>query len=157
MNSEVTFDLKVRFEPDGCEEIDDFREGVELSFRSVTEEGADEWIPLKFIANLTAKTQPLIKLPSETDIASGSTKGTFTLRGYNVTYVIENQTHYNMSVCGERLLQHPLQLRWLHSSYQVGNKIRDVVILDNVTVSLRNSTHHAQLLQDCFDCGDSIE
>lgn len=159
MYSEVTFDLKVRFDsPAACEEIDDFREGVELSFRSLTEEGHGEWIPLMYIANLSRTTQPFVELPSE-NIAGDSNSGDFTLRGYNVPYVIQNGDYYtyNISICGNDIFQHQLQFRWLHSSYQVGDFIRDVVLLDNITVSVQNSTHYTVLLQDCFDGQNSIK
>ena len=149
--SEVNFDLKLRLKSSGCDEIDDFNEGVELSFRKLMNGGPGEWIPFMFFANLSTNTQPLIELPSIESIDPDH--GTFTLRGYNLTYVIENENHhYNISVCGESVLQYPLQFRWLYSSYQVDATKKDIVMLDSVTVSVRNSTHAAYLLQDCFDC-----
>ena len=133
---------------------------MELSFKSVPEEFEDsgEWIPLKFFARESTTTQPHIQLPSqsETSIKMDLVQGNFTLRGYNVNYVIENENSYTVSLCGENVLRHPLQFRWLQNSYQVDNIIRDVVMLDNVTVRVRNSTHEAWLLQDCFD-GRKIE
>ena len=151
----MNFDLKLRFNSSGCDEIDDFNEGVELSFRKLMEGGPGEWIPLMFFANLSTNTQPYIKLPSIGKINNTSTNGTFILRRYNLTYVIENENHhYNISVCGESVLQYPLQFRWLQSSYQVNATKKDIVMLDNVTVSVRNSTHTAQLLKDCFDGPD---
>lgn len=87
--------------------------------------------------------------------------GNFTLRGYNVPYVIETEAKsyymYNVSICREGILQYPFQLRWLQTSYQEGDGMSDVVMLDNVAVSVRNGTDYAPLLEDCFDNQTSIE
>ena len=155
--SEVTFDLKIVCSHwTQCDEIDDFREGMELSFRSITQEGPGEWTPMMYFANNTKTTQPFIQLDSEMSIDRKSTHGWFILRGYNISYVIDDENSYNVSVCGENVVHHPLQFRWHHSSYQEGDISRDVIVIDNVTVRVRNSTHEAQLLQDCFE-GQGIE
>ena len=94
-------------------------------------------------------------IPTELSGSSGS----FTLRGYNVTYTIQSQNisyNYNISMCGGDILQHPLQFRWLQNAYQVHPIVRDVVLMDNVTVRVKNSTHYAMLLEDCFDYQNSL-
>ena len=148
--SEVTFDLKITSSQ--CNKIDDFREGMELSFRSMTQEGPGEWIPLMYFANRSNSMELLVELPpnSEQSIDMSSTRGRFILRGYNISYVIDDENSYNVSVCGENVVHHPLQFRWLHNSYQLIG-IKDVIVIDNITVRVRNSTHEGQLLQDCFD------
>ena len=86
--------------------------------------------------------------------------GNFTLRGYNVSYTIQSESHssykYSISMGGGDILQRPLQFRWLQNAYQVRPIIRDVVLLDNVTIRLKNSTHYAVLLEDCFDYNGSL-
>ena len=151
----MTFDLKITSSQ--CNKIEDFREGMELSFRNMTQEGLGEWIPLVYFANCLNTTERFVELPpnSEESIRGSSTHGRFILRGYNITYVIDDENSYNVSVCGENVIHHPLQFRWRHSSFQVDG-IKDVIVIDNVTMRVRNNTHEAKLLQDCFD-GQEIE
>ena len=156
--SEVSFDLKIQFMITKCDGIDDFSEGAELSFRSVLEDGATtDWIPLMFFAPTLEITQPYVRL-IPTKLCGNN--GNFTLRGYNVAYTIQKDTtssyNYSISMCGGDILRRTLQFRWLHNSYQVHPAIRDVVLLDNVTVRLKNSTHYAVLLEDCFDYSGSL-
>ena len=146
---EIAFDLD--FILPECQRINDFHEGVELSFRSLKDDGPGEWIPLMYLTGLSNITQPSYFSFERI------TEDTLSLRGYSVPYIVQDQNHYNVSVCGEDIFQYPLQFRWLQSSHQEGSSISDVVLLDNVTVSVRNSTHHAVLLEDCFDGQNSIE
>ena len=153
--SEVSFDLRILIA--NCDGIDDFSEGAELSFRSVLENGTTtDWIPLMFFAPNLKITQPYVRL-----ILHGN-NGNFNLRGYNVAYTIQNETarsyNYSISMCGGDILcmRCPLQFRWLQNAYQVQPVIRDVVLLDNVTIRLKNSTHYAILLEDCFDYSGSL-
>ena len=152
--SEVAFDIQFSFNSLNYKGIDTIQEGMELSFRTTIEGGPTEWIPLLFITKTSDTTQPpLIELlPSLYNTSTSS----FTLRGYRIPYVLESETenYYNVSICGDGILEYPLQLRWLQTSYQDLDSdviMSDVIILDNVTVSLRNGTHYATLLQDCFD------
>lgn len=152
--SEVTFDLLL--EHTGCDQISDFREGVEFSFRN-TREG--EWIPLMFFAsNTNFPEDRYIKLPNEESIMENSITsddGNFTLRGYSVPYVIQsnNDTMHNVSVCMRNTQDAiDLQFRWLHTTRQDNKStIRDVVILDNISVTAHDSTHDFTLLEDDFD------
>ena len=148
----MTFDLKIISSQ--CDKIDDFREGMELSFRSMTREGPGEWIPLMYFANSANTKELYVDLPPNSEMSIDGSS-TFILRGYNITYVIDDENSYNVWVCGENVIHHPLQFRWRHNSYQLIG-IKDVIVIDNVTVRVRNSTHEAQLLQDCFD-GQEIE
>ena len=152
----MSFDLKLWI---NCDGIDDFSEGVELSFKRKLEDGTtSEWIPLMYITNSLEINQAHVWLiPSE--LSGGS--GKFSLRGYNVTYTIQSESssssyHYSVSMCGDDILQHPLQFRWLQNAYQVHFFVRDVVLLDNVSVRVKNSTHYAVLLEDCFDYYNSL-
>jgi hypothetical protein len=152
----VSFDLKIQIA--NCDGIDDFSEGAELSFRSILEDGTTtDWIPLMFFAPTLEINQPYVWLiPSKLRGNSGN----FTLRGYNMAYTIQSEAtanyKYSVSMCGGDILQRPLQFRWLQNAYQVHPVIRDVVLLDNVTVRLKNSTHYAVLLEDCFDYNGSL-
>ena len=151
----MSFDLKLWF---GCDGIDGFSEGVEMSFRRTLEDGTvSDWIPLLFITSSLELNQPLVQLiPSP---LSGSSER-FPLRGYNVTPTIQSEGssnyHYSVSICGGDVLQRPLQFRWLQNAYQIHNFVRDVVLLDNVTVRVKNGTHFAVLLEDCFDYHNSL-
>lgn len=152
----MSFDLKLWI---NCDGVDDFSEGVELSFKRKLEESdgtTSEWIPLIYITNSLEINQAHVWLiPSK---LSGSS-GKFSLRGYNVTYTIQSASssyHYSVSMCGGDILQRPLQFRWLQNAYQVNYSVRDVVLLDNVTVRVKNSTHYAVLLEDCFDYYNSL-
>ena len=150
--SEVSFDLKLWF---NCDGIDDFSEGVELSFRRILDDGTtSDWIPLMYITSSLLITQPHVWLiPTK---LSGS-RGIFTLRGYNVTYIINSaRYHCNISMCGGDILQHPLQFRWQQNAYQPHYFVRDVVLLDNVGVRVKNGTHYAVLLEDCFNYHNSL-
>ena len=152
----MSFDLRIQIA--NCDGIDDFSEGAELSFRSVLEDGSTtDWIPLMFFAPTLEITQPYVWL-IPTKLRGNN--GNFNLRGYNVAYTIQSETassyNYSISMCGGDILRRPLQFRWLHNSYQVHPAIRDVVLLDNVTIRLKNSTHYAILLEDCFDYSGSI-
>ena len=153
----MSFDLRLRF---NCDGLDSFSEGVELSFRRTLEDGrVSEWIPLMYITSTLeiSESQPHVRLiPSELRGDAGK----FTLRGYNVTYDIQGDDsnyHYCISMCGGDTLQHTLQFRWLQSAYQIQHIVRDVVLLDNVTVQVKNSTHYAMLLNDCFDYHNDLE
>ena len=151
----MSFDLQLLIS--GCDGVDDFSEGVELAFRSVLKDGTTtDWIPLMFFAPNLKIDQPYVWLiPTELSGSSGS----FSLRGYNVTYTIQSQKisyNYNISMCGGDILQHPLQFQWLQNAYQVHPIVKDVVLMDNVTVRVKNSTHYAVLLEDCFDYQNSL-
>ena len=111
-----------------------------------------------FFAPTLEISQPYVRLiPPELRGKNGN----FNLRGYNVAYTIQTETassyNYSISMCGGGdILQHTLQFRWLQNSYQVQPVIKDVVLLDNVTIRLKNSTHYAILLEDCFDYSGSL-
>ena len=154
---EVDFELVFPTNSPDCEGIDDIQEGVELSFRSIVEGSAGEWIPLAFFTkqsdNITLP--PFIELLSELLYTPASS---FILRGYRIMYILESQlkSWYTVSICGDGILESPLQLRWLQTSYNYQGEDfntgtpSDVVILDNVTVSVRNGTDYALLFQDTF-------
>lgn len=155
--SEVIFDAELFFHSPDCKGIDNVQEGIELSFRSMMEDGPGEWIPLLYFTRPSNTT-----LLSSIELLPGHLEkmdGNFILRGYRVPYMIETQTksYYNVSICGEEILPNPFQLRWLQTSYQEGENMSDVVMFDNVTVSVTNGTYYTILLEDCFDNQTSIE
>lgn len=147
------------FNSSDCRGIDEFYEGVELSFRSLREdqEGLGQWIPLLYVtADLPNRSQAqLSPLSFESNVDDATS---IILRGYSVPYIVSNEadSYVNVSICGQNaddeLFQYALQFRWLQSSRQVGSSIQsDVILLDNVTVSLRNGTHEVRLLEESFD------
>ena len=150
----MSFDLKLWF---NCDGIDDFSEGVELSFRRTLDDGTtSDWIPLMYITSSLLITQPYVWLiPYELRGSSGI----FTLRGYDITYIIQSSSsgyHYDISMCSGDILQYPLQFRWQQNAFQLHFFVRDVVLMDNVSVRVKNGTHYAVLFEDCFNYHNSL-
>lgn len=79
----------------------------------------------------------------------------FLLRGYRVPYVVSSGGHYNVSFCTS--FQHPLEFRWLQTSSEVDKGVSDVILLDNILVTVHNSTHNGTLFNDDFDRQNSIK
>lgn len=152
----VTFDL---YFPPNCEDIESFHEGLELSFRSLTENGPREWTPLMYYSSNSTQQDNNFNIGSSSIRIIDSTGDILTLRGYSVPYIIQTRGHYNASLCGgeEDVFQYPLQFRWLQTAFQFDNVIRDVIVLDNVSISLCYDDQCTTLLVDDFDSQDSIE
>ena len=132
-----------------------FHEGVEFSFKSLTENSTSEWIPLMYFARTSdlneadGKSSPIFIAEN---VSNPIGNGFFELRGYRVPYIITNRGQHSISLCrDESVLKHPLQFRWLQTASQVENIISDVVLLDNVTIDLREGTLSASLIEDAFD------
>ena len=140
--SEVAFDVTLGFsESSNCDEVEDFSEGVELSVRR----NQGEWIPLMFFASTSMMEEPFINLPKD------STKSTITLRGYTVPYDIlaekaSNSISVNICQSDIDIFTGRLQFRWLQSSYQRSKSVRDVVILEDITVRAWNCSNNVTLL-----------
>lgn len=122
-----------------------------------------EWIPLMYYAS-TSNPGNMSEAPSPISLSKNIsddinvTHGNFMLRGYSVPYVIESRGHHTISLCNdESVLQHPLQFRWLQTVLQVNNGISDVIVLDNITITVHNGTEHAILYEDDFDRRNSSE
>ena len=106
----------------------------------------------------TTKSNDLIKIG---DINTTSQR--VNIRGYDVTYVIGSdvtisELKANLSICGSEIAQSKglfnyIQFRWLQTVRQTGNTNRDIVFLDNITIS---SQQH-EILFDDFDNQTSIE
>ena len=151
---ELSFNLKFvhNAEKNGCDPIDTFNEGVELSFKSSPEqEGNGEWIPLMYFAKDTnlsdvSGTPSTISLTENTTISGA--RGRFTLRGYDVPYVIKDGGQFNVSVCRDKnVLQRPIEFRWLQTSLRDSGDLGDVIMLDKIVISILNGTHSANLYQ----------
>ena len=155
--SELTFDLEFSFDADtNCEGVDNIHEGVELSLRTLSEGEKGEWIPLMYYTVQSTISQPsFIDLP----LLQTNASGTFILRGYRVPFTLENEGRgsYNVSICGDEIIQNPLQFRWLQTSYQENDVARDTVLLDNVIIQVRNGSQYGVLLEDCFNSGSLIK
>ena len=137
-----------------CDSIDDFREGIEFSLRTVSNHDPDEWIPVMYFAPVADKFEPYLQLSDEKSVMEGTTSGTFKLRGYTVPFVIQSnsETFYNFSFCRNDFFndQSQLQFRWLYTSHhEVNNKETpaDVIILDNITITAQNCTYSVSLLE----------
>ena len=159
---EITFDLDFLTGSDNCDSIDSFHEGVELSFRSVVkdEEFEDvtlpdnEWIPLMYFTSnqLNIDDDSAISLV-ENETLSNETRGSFMLRGYSTPYAVASKGRHRVTLCGEAdLLDYPMEFRWLQtSSLDNRNITEDVVVLDNISISLQNSSHYASLFDGGFE------
>lgn len=130
----MAFDLTFRFESSSlCDEMEDFSEGVELSVKR----NDGDWIPLTFFASYSKREVPFIELSPFND---------FTLRGYRVPYIIQNETitNYSIHICrnnNNNIFNDKLEFRWLQTSYQTDNSIQDIIILENIVVSAQNCSH----------------
>ena len=135
--SEVAFDVTLGFgESSNCDEVEDFSEGLELSVRR----NQGEWIPLMFFASTFVTEEPFINLPKDS---------TITLRGYTVPYAIlaENASNsISVDICRRDIFTDTLQFRWLQTSFQRSKSVRDVVILEDITVRAWNCSNNVTLL-----------
>ena len=134
--------------------MDTFHEGVELSFRSVTGSATREWVPLMFFTSKSdlGDKSGLHSISLTDSVTNGNS---FMLRGYRVPYVVGNGGHYNVSFCSGA--QHPLEFRWLQTSSEVNGGFSDVVMLDNISITVHNRTHDATLFENDFDHQNSTE
>ena len=163
--SEITFDLDFLIRSRDYDSIDSFHEGVELSFRSLVEDGEDttqsdsDWVPLVYFAsNLNLDTDDTISLVEKNTLLENETQGNFMLRGYSVPYVIASRGQRHVTLCsGADLLDHPVELRWLQTSSLINRNItEDVIMLDNIGIRLQNSSHYASLFDENFDNQTSL-
>ena len=121
--------------PDGCDKIDVINEGIEVSLGNWDRDG--DWIPLAYHTRLSTNDPPL------------------QVRDYDVPYYNCSGVHsFKISVCGDDYLRDGLQIRWLQQVNLVPNTLRDVVTLDNVSISLIVNETSISLLKDGFDQGN---
>ena len=157
----VSFDIDLYpWSGDDCEStIDTFHEGVELSVRRVIDNISDtEWIPLLYItrssslSNNEGESQTSISITNDDNITH-MRNGSFVLRGYTVPYLITNGSRQLVSLCGEGILEDRLQLRWLQMSrqYPLEQGESDVIILDNITISVYRGHQPTSLFEENFD------
>ena len=115
----------------------------------------DEWIPLVYYASsLDLSDGNAISV-----VANGTpineTGGRFMLRGYSVPYIIASKDQHRVTLCSETdLLDYPMEFRWLQtSSISLNGRstAEDIVKLDNISISLQNSSHSASLFDERFD------
>ena len=115
----------------------------------------DEWIPLVyFTSSLDLSDGNAISV-----VVNGTpineTRGMFMLRGYSVPYIIASRDRHRVTLCSETdLLDYPMEFRWLQtSSISLNGRstAEDVVMLDNISISLQNSSYSASLFDECFD------
>ena len=145
---EVTFDLQFRI--NSCDHIDLFNEGVELSYRSLTENRAGEWVPLAYYVDNSVQFESHDIVISENISRSDHE---IVIRGYTVPYTHQSRGHHSVTLCEGDIVKYPLQFRWLQTSRHLQDIIRDAVLLDNVFISAQNVT----LLADNFDSHTGIK
>ncbi len=123
--------------PYGCDKIDSTSEGVEVSLSNWDRDGT--WIILVYHTRLSNNGSKIQKIRDYDDVS------------YNCSGV----QSFKISVCGDDYLRDGLQIRWLQQvSFNQGIK-RDVVTLDNVSISLIVSNETSIiLLEDRFDQGN---
>ena len=115
-----------------------------------------EWIPLVYIAsNRSPDDNTTIPLVENKILGNSNneTQGNFVLRGYSVPYVIASKGRHHVTLCSEEdILDYPIEFRWLQTSSLTNRSIReDIVVLDNISISIQNSTHSASLFDEGFD------
>ncbi len=83
------------------------------------------------------------------------------IRGYAVPCYTESGL-YSVSVCGDRFLRDGFQVRWLQQTNfftnngTYGNVLRDIVTLDNVSVTVYANQTTTIILNEGFDEGPNI-
>ena len=120
-----------------------------------------EWVPLMYFAsNLNPDSDNTISLVENKILQNpnNETQGNFMLRGYSVPYVIASKGRHRVTLCSEAdLLDYPVEFRWLQTSSLTNRSItEDVIMLDNISISLQNSSHYASLFDEGFDDLNSL-
>ncbi|XP_064406818.1 adhesion G-protein coupled receptor G2-like isoform X2 [Halichondria panicea] len=134
-NPRIELSYVLDLAPDGCDKIDVINEGIEVSLGNWDRDG--DWIPLAYHTRLSTNDPPL------------------QVRDYDVPYYNCSGVHsFKISVCGDDYLRDGLQIRWLQQVNLVPNTLRDVVTLDNVSISLIVNETSISLLKDGFDQGN---
>ncbi len=124
------------FTPNGCDKINmNKKEGIEVSLGNWDRDGT--WIPLVYHDRST------------------NNPSTIQIRDYDVPYnTSPGVQSFRISVCGDDYLRDGLQIRWLQYVFFKHDRKRDVVILDNVSISLIVNETSISLLEDGFDQGN---
>ncbi len=124
--------------PDGCNRANTKKEGIEVSLGNWDRDG--DWIPLVYHNNIILPTNDL---PLQ-------------VRNYDVPYyTCSGVQSFRISVCGDDYLRDGLQIRWLQQvTFSTTDKKRDVMTLDNVSISLIVNETSISLLEDGFDQGN---
>lgn len=98
-------------------------------------------------------------IPLTNNIPSG-TNGTFVLRGYRMPYTVANGQYHSISLCADSgIFQQSLEFRWLQTSSNTKDGIQDVVLLDDITISLHEAIPRlpTPLFEHNFDLNTSSE
>ncbi len=120
--------------PVGCNRVNNNNEGIEVSLGNWDRDGT--WIPLVYHTRLPTN-DPTIRI-----------------RDYDVPYYsCSGVQSFRISVCGDNYLGDGLQIRWLQQISSFTDKKRDVVTLDNVSISLIVNETSISLLENGFDEG----
>ena len=114
-----------------------------------------EWVPLVYFASsLNLSDGNAISIVANGTLTNKSGER-FMLRGYSVPYIIASRDRHRVTLCSEAdLLDYPMEFRWLQTSSRSLNgrsTAEDIVMLDNISISLQNSSHSASLFNEYFD------
>ena len=126
--SDLSFLLRWSYNDTGCDEMNVFDEGIELSFRR---QGDQLWTPLAFF---TTVKEPRTLLDFEFDYDGGSN---VTIRGFSVPVTVNKsdvQHRMKFRICSESLLDRGIQFRWLQTENH-NDPLRDTWSLDDVRVA----------------------
>ncbi|XP_064406825.1 uncharacterized protein LOC135351685 isoform X2 [Halichondria panicea] len=135
-NPRIELSYVLDLTPDGCDPIDNNNEGIEVSLGNWDRDGT--WIPLAYHNILFTNNPSKIRI-----------------RDYDVPYYnCSGVQSFRISVCGDDYLRDGLQIRWLQYVNLKTDKKRDVVTLDNVSISLIVNETSISLLEDGFDEGN---
>ena len=138
---------------DGCEDIENFDEGIELSLRRP---GDLLWRPVAFFAKDNSrddnKENSIRLISGETD------EGSFKIRGYVVPRVMKNtsaiQHRMQFRLCDIGTLGSYIQFRWLQTMRKDTNEFtRDLWSLDEVQVAVSHDTQcsNVTVFEDDFE------
>ncbi len=124
--------------PYRCDKVDSNSEGIEVSLGNWDRDGT--WIILVYHTRLSNNGSIIQKIRYYDDVSYYNCNGVQT---------------FKMSVCGDDYLRDGLQIRWLQQVSFNQDIKRDVVTLDNVSISLIVSNETIiRLLEDRFDQGN---
>lgn len=136
----------------GCDRIDFFDEGIELSIRRP---GDFIWTPVVFYSILSD--------PVPINLIQLSYPTSFTMRGYNVPVIWNNndiQHELRYRFCHDSLLRSEtgIQFRWLQTVIQDSKLPRDTWSLDDIQVVYNNGSNDSTtVFYEGFESGDNIK
>lgn len=149
----VNFDLRVGYQ----DPLEWFDEGVEFAFRLCDQMNeCHDWVPVRFYTNMSITQDHRNSLIF---IGNESSDDSLMLRGYNVSYKVNDTHKVQLTLCSEEITQSNfIQFRWLQT-VRLNSEGADGVMLDNVKIVFNSIMEGEQrvLLEDDFNNQTAIE